>query len=684
MKKALVIALLLSSIISQAQLPGKEAWHWYFGNKGGLDFSSGSPLTVPGIPGSYFTGGCASVSDETTGQYLFTIGSTHIYNKNHAVMTNGYTIYNGNYNTQDVIVLKPGTKNIFYVFVPDHATLNNHGVTYSIVDMNLSGGLGAVTSVKNKVLTPPPTTEKVAAVRHCNGIDYWIITHPANSNAYYSYLLSSSGLDTTPVISPAGIAHQFKHSTGGQYFEGMGCLKASPNGKKLASAIQSDSLPVMEILDFDNSNGVVSNPIQINYPGYFGPWGASFSPDNSKLYCMPYHGNMGSVWDSTFVYQYDLSSGVPSAIIASQTLIYDEGPHISLSQMQIAPDGKIYISRYGNDTTAIIQNPNLPGAACSFQYEGIKTSGYGNWGLPNLIDANYAGIQISIPDVQQCNTFTTTTIDAGSGFTNYFWSTGASTQTISITSPGQYWVTVTKGSGCTRADTVNAYLLNPIKKDTLACDTFHANVVQAGVLQYNWYDGSHAPVRDFTQSGTYYVDINYLSGCAIRDSITVSIVPSPQINIGPDTAFCKGELKMDATCSTCNYQWSTGETTATITTKNIGTYWVKVKDSNGCVGTDSLTIRPQLSAFNFVMPNIVTPNDDKINDEIDFSKYQFSAFQLRIFNRWGQEIFKSEDPNAVWKPTQDDGTYYYTAQYKIDCTVESQAKSVKGFITVVR
>ena len=84
------------------------------------------------------------------------------------------------------------------------------------------------------------------------------------------------------------------------------------------------------------------------------------------------------------------------------------------------------------------------------------------------------------------------------------------------------------------------------------------------------------------------------------------------------------------------------------------------------------------------MPNVVTPNDDNINDGVDFRKYQFSTFQIHIFNRWGQEIFKSEDPNAVWKPTQDDGTYYYTAQYKIDCTVDSQTKTLKGFITVLR
>jgi len=97
-----------------------------------------------------------------------------------------------------------------------------------------------------------------------------------------------------------------------------------------------------------------------------------------------------------------------------------------------------------------------------------------------------------------------------------------------------------------------------------------------------------------------------------------------------------------------------------------------------------MIVRPQLSAFNFLMPNIVTPNDDKINDEIDFGIYQFSSLQIEIYNRWGQKIFESSDPKGVWKPTVDDGTYFYTAQYKIDCGSDSQAKNLKGFITVIR
>ena len=99
---------------------------------------------------------------------------------------------------------------------------------------------------------------------------------------------------------------------------------------------------------------------------------------------------------------------------------------------------------------------------------------------------------------------------------------------------------------------------------------------------------------------------------------------------------------------------------------------------------DTLVVKPETSLFNFVMPNIVTPNNDGINDFIDFSKYQFSTFQLEIYNRWGIKVYESTSPNCIWKPIEDDGTYFYSAQYIINCGIETQNKTLKGFITINR
>ncbi len=686
MKRIAALFFLLSFTATIAQ-PGKEAWHWRFGSRCGLDFSTGVPLPETGLGAQYQTSwATTSISDANTGQYLFSTNGIKIFNKNNAVMYNGFNIAGNIEVSQQLIIPKPDSAGIYYVFTPDWASLTNIGIHYCEVDMSKQGGLGAVT-VKNQVLTPGPTTDKITAVRHCNGKDYWVLTHPANSNAFNAYLVTKNGI-SPPVISNVGTAHLYQVMYNNPlYYEGFGQLKASPNGKKIALGIESYAIPIMELFDFNNSTGIVSNPITVNYPGLKGPWALTFSPDNSKLYTVPH-----SIHDdTTYIYQYDLSSGIAAVIIASQTQV-TQGIHSQNGYMnyqsvpQIGPDGKIYISRHLTDTLAVINNPNNAGLACNYQYAGPKMPAPMKCflGLPGFVDANYAGIQVNVPDILQCNSFTVTTGDAGPGFSSYQWSTGATTQTINITAPGNYWVTVTNDQGCQRTDSIGAFVLIGNKTTVLACDSFRANVVQGGVLQYNWYDGLQNPIRDFTQSGQYWVDINYVSGCGIRDSINLTVVPSPQIDIGPDSTFCKGSLVMNASCGTCNYQWSTGATTPSIVATTAGVYSVKVTDINGCTDADTLVVNPDQIAFNFKMPNIVTPNDDKINDEIDFGTLQLSQLQIEIFNRWGQKVFSSDSVDAVWKPTVDDGTYFYTAQYKIDCGADTKTKEIQGFITVVK
>ncbi|HKC67656.1 MAG TPA: hypothetical protein VKG26_05460, partial [Bacteroidia bacterium] len=410
-KLFILFIILLVQVCTKAQ-PGKEAWHWYFGQSSTLDFSSGMP--VAGIGQLSTIEGSASISDENTGQYLFSAAKNYALNKTGNILYNSYGLLGAYSSTQsDLIVRKPGSSTLFYVITCDEAGPANKGVHYSVVDMTLALGLGGVT-LKNKVLTPPPCTEKLTGARHCNGVDYWVLTHPFNSNAFNAYLLTSTGLDTVPVVSNTGTVHaNLSH----YYDEEAGYMKISPDGKKIALGICSDSLPILEILDFNNNTGVVSNPITINTGPGSGPYGVSFSPDNSKLY------TTSNLLDNVTqqIFQYDLSSGVAATIIASKTLIAQTTSHIGnysneFGALQIAPDGKIYATRSVIDTLAVINNPNNLGAGCNFNLSGFSIlphySTY-SFGLPNFIDANYAGIQLNLQDVKQCGTFNPTTLDAG-------------------------------------------------------------------------------------------------------------------------------------------------------------------------------------------------------------------------------------------------------------------------------
>ncbi len=825
--RSLFISIIFSLTISLYAQPGKESWHWAFGSAVGLDFSSGSPVAV--IDSINTQEGSASISDSNTGQLLFYTDGTHIWDKNNHRMPNGYGLIGGEGTATQaaLIIQKPGTNNLYYVFTADQGGYccgttpqANTGIHYSIVDMTLNGGLGDVT-VKNVLLTPPPTTEKLTAVKHCNDRDYWVITHPFNSNAFNAYLVNPAGISPTPVVSNVG---GVQNNAGGNFYETTGYLKASPNCKRLASAVPY--LNLLEVFDFDNSNGTVSAPISLTVvhptisgnPDTVGAYGLSFSPDNSKLYASigTYNGD---------ILQYDLNAGTSAAINATRKSIL---PGLEGCALQLASNNKIYICDYIH--LGSINNPNDTGISCNY-HSNVITFSYGSstYGLPNFIDANRAAPFHNNKETQLCN-FSTYTLTA-SGNNNYQWSTsdttqaivisnfgdytvsylnsdgckeidtfwvtqiqppsinqlrdtsacsnvpvsvtinatypstvsynwndgfnqpvhtittvgtkwvdytlnnfcvsrdsfnffidsipsvnlgrdtalckpltlsanageqyswsnGSTTQQINVTTSGTYSITVTSPQGCKNSDTVNVTIYIPpiinILSDSRECGNFffsvNVNAVYPNTTLYNWSDGFMGQTHSLTTPGIYWVDFTLNNTCVSRDSFNLYLYPYPVVSLGSDTTFCLGRLPLNVVNSSCTYIWSTGETTSNIIATHAGTYWVQV-NRHGCISSDTLVVNPAYSAFNFTLPNIVTPNNDNINDFIDFSNYQFSSLQLDIYNRWGNKIFESSDPAIVWRPTCDDGSYYYVAQYKIECGTETQSKSLKGFVTVLR
>lgn len=125
--------------------------NWVFGDSAGLSFNTGEPVSFESSMLTFEA--CASISD-STGNLLFYTNGEKVWNKNHELMQNGdslhlggLTLFGSNY-TQGVIILPyPENENLYYIFyltdyvVPE----DNFGIEYSIVDMELDGGLGAVT-----------------------------------------------------------------------------------------------------------------------------------------------------------------------------------------------------------------------------------------------------------------------------------------------------------------------------------------------------------------------------------------------------------------------------------------------------------------------------------------------------------------------------------------------------------
>lgn len=359
----LLFLSLCSKLYSQ-----KQNNQWRFGTGGGIDFNVSPPSFVSGSAIS--TGeGSASVSNKLTGELLFYTDGVTVWNSQNNPMPNGIGLTGGtslllSSTTAAVIVPKPLDNNVFYIITIDEQ-FGGNGLRYSLVDMTLNGGLGDVIVGQKNISIFQTESEKLEVVPAANAQDYWIITHDNPGNTFFAFLLSTSGIQTTPVIS----------NVGGIHSNGAGHLKVNKQFNKIACGSPFNN--VMELFDFDNSTGVVSNPVTWNLTASIigsSPliYGVEFSPNGQYLY----------ISNLSFIVQYDISQSNPSIIESSAYQL----PTPSFGQpasIQLAPNGKIYVN---NGSLDVINCPNNGGVSCGFQQNAIANqTGGGGYGLPKWV-----------------------------------------------------------------------------------------------------------------------------------------------------------------------------------------------------------------------------------------------------------------------------------------------------------
>lgn len=184
-------------------------------------------------------------------------------------------------------------------------------------------------------------------------------------------------------------------------------------------------------------------------------------------------------------------------------------------------------------------------------------------------------------------------LDAGT-FASYNWSTGSTTETITVTNPNTYTVTVTNASGCTgtasRLITVNANPTPTIGGGDSVCAGDSLMIYTDFYSHYLWNNGDTISFNYISTAGTYFVTVTDSHGCTAIDSITITVnpVPVPVITANGPTTFCQGDSVILSTTTFPNYNWSAaGATTEAITVKTSGIYLVTVTNAFGCTGTTS-------------------------------------------------------------------------------------------------
>ncbi|MEO8085672.1 MAG: T9SS type A sorting domain-containing protein [Bacteroidota bacterium] len=504
MKKNLLVSIsLLVAIYCNGQGENNQ---WCFGNLAGLDFNSGAPVATSSQVNT--TEGSSSIAD-ASGNLLFYSDGVTVWNRNHVAMTNGTGLNGGASSTQSALIVgQPQTPGIYYIFTTAEAQ-GALGFCYSIVDMNLQGGFGDVTTRNVQLFTP--CAEKVCATKHNNGIDIWVLGHELGTNNFVAYLLTSAGL-SAPVISSCGTIYSFLSGVE------IGYMKFSPDGHQLAHAMRY--LFMFELDSFSTATGVVTAPVSFASTNGIQAYGVEFSPDGNILYTA----------DDIQTSQYDITIHDSVSIITSKTYISND-----IWALQLGPDSKIYLAGYFVSTLSVINDPNILGAGCNYVSGAIPLIGSSALGLPNQLSMLNSGPPVAIFSAPNhicpgtCTDFTSLSINASTfqwsfAGANPGVSTDANPMQICYNSPGQYSVSliVTNAYGSDTLTLPNFITVYPYPAPQGIAQSGDSLFANQGAVNYQWYyDGNLIPgATDYfyvaTQSGSFNVVATDQNGCEVE------------------------------------------------------------------------------------------------------------------------------------------------------------------------
>lgn len=400
MKKFLLIGSLICWLHSLAFTQEKRDYNWILGYDQSLldtisevisiNFNTSTPIisNFNSIYDFWMEGSNTAMSDRE-GKLLFYSNGCKIINRAGAIMKNGglinpgliellYCEGGGSPLIQGVLSLPyPGHDSLYFVFTIDFdipyqgvdsvLAVAPQRVYYQLIDMSLENGLGAVTSQNQIALMDTFSRSCLHAVRHANGTDWWIIIPKSHSNCYFLLPLTTQGLQPYQLKCSGHVWSDDDVSAQSVF---------SPDTKKY---IRFNAFNGLNIFDFDNANGELSNPVRITFPNdtINSILGVAVSSNSKYLY----------VSARKKLYQFDLHA---PDIEASKVLVavWDgfQNPYSTLFYISaLAPDGKIYISNTSSTYNLhVIDKPNCPGLACEVRQHGITLPSYNFATIPNI------------------------------------------------------------------------------------------------------------------------------------------------------------------------------------------------------------------------------------------------------------------------------------------------------------
>jgi gliding motility-associated-like protein len=634
-------------------IPG-EVLNWNFGDKAQLTFSEESLFPVStAMPGGIdIPKGVSSISD-AEGNLLFFSNGMRLWGSGFFEIINGTDLYGSLGATQSAIFIPaPNNVNKYFIFTadfyyPDIPQYNNHGIRYSVIEK--TNYQWEVTDEKNQLILSE-NAQKLTAVKHANGQDYWLLTHGFgvnNGGKYFAYLITENGIDPNNVVtSNVGYFHDGTSSDNNN----AGYMKISIDGKKIALVIPSEN-GVIEVADFNSATGEVSNAINNEGTFFNMPLGIEFSPNSKLLYVSTNPKPQSQGDKNSYILQFNLDQlDFSSYHILEELSINDNG---RFGALQLGPDGRIYAARGGVSLSpfeklGIIYNPNRFGTACNYNHiDGAPSDGLeladetgSIEGLPNFVSSYF-----DIP--------------------SFWWQNHCATHITTFR------------------------LQNEANNGDVTWDfgiDGATDVHQRGQYTYE-------------EAGTYPVTVTEeFEGETYTHTRDITIYPLPTIDIGtgediiyilPNSSITLDAGEFD------QYSWEDEDGNLLgegqyLDVDQEGIYAVTVTDINCCENRDEVEIK----FANISLPNAFRPGSAIPENKTFQALGAVSAlnnFKLIIYNRWGQLVFESDDPLQGWDGTikgeaAPEAVYVWQMTYESSESQYQASQEVvqRGVVTLVR
>ncbi len=340
--------------------------------------------------GPSLTNGASCVSD-SNGNLEFFCNGFHVYNKegwplrwennqtdtlNVPLGVKLYDYYNGDGFFNQMSLILPKKNNQYYVFTTGmsdgayddwkvtQTEFRFDVLTYHVVDIDAQGGQGEVVA-KNKILMQDAylSHNRMSAVRHANGRDWWLVKPHRNEQKFYLFLVQPDTIqgpfEQVVPFNMDSIPIQF------EVYGVRGQLSFSPNGEWMGST--EAGYGGVFVYHFDRCSGEL-----LPYHFFKQPWMDSTLEDFSTAHCFSPNNQLLYLINGANIWQYDLADTTANSAIhiSGPDTVLSHFPMYSMSYL--APNGYLYIgARHAiGKSMPFLEFPNIRGLGCGFRGRG--------------------------------------------------------------------------------------------------------------------------------------------------------------------------------------------------------------------------------------------------------------------------------------------------------------------------